>query len=173
MNYVEKTFVFVQPLFLQCPFPVCPQGCIYKAPNKSFELPTQSMIQLDLPQKSLSISPQLLCSRICKCSIWQNSVFFRHPVLFLCALAMSQKTAFSLVKSMRAIGSPGCSIVRHHAENGQIQKMAADCALRIASKGETLFQTRPGIRNNWPRQFFTQLSLHWVIFFIRPLLPCQ
>ena len=27
---------------------------------KALKLPTQSMIQLDLPQKSLSISPQLL-----------------------------------------------------------------------------------------------------------------
>ena len=69
-------------------------------------------------------------------------------LLFLCALATSQKTAFSLVKSRLAIGSPGCPFVRHHAENGQIQKMAADVALMIASKGDILFQTRPGIRNN-------------------------
>ena len=58
-----------------------------------------------------------------------------------------QKTAFSLVKSRLALGSPGWLFVcHHHAENGQVhRKRAVDCTLMITSKGETLFQTRSDI----------------------------
>ena len=62
--------------------------------------------------------------------------------------ALLQKTAFSLVKSRLALGSPGCSFVRsigcHHAENGPIhRKMVVACPLpsdHIQSK--ILFQTK-------------------------------
>ena len=41
--------------------------------------------------------------------------------------------------------------------------MAVDCALMITSKGETLFQTRPGMRNNWSSQSFAELTLGLVV----------
>ena len=79
-----------------------------------------------------------------------------------------QKTALSLVKSGLALGSPGCLVVWlfvcHHAKNGSIhRKRVVDCSLAITCIGETLFQTRPGKRNNWSMagssQSFTQLTL--------------
>ena len=62
----------------------------------------------------------------------------RTKVLIL-PFSISHRTAFSLVKSRLAIGSPGCSvvIVRHHAENGSIhRKIAVDWALMIKSNRE-------------------------------------
>ena len=56
-----------------------------------------------------------------------------------------QKTAFSLVKSRLALGSPGWLFVCHHAKNGLIHKMVVDCPIVITCKGDTLFgrdQTR-------------------------------
>ena len=55
----------------------------------------------------------------------------------------------TLVKSRLALGSPGCSFVRYHAENGPIhRKIVVDCLLVITSK-VNLFsdQTRQGKRN--------------------------
>ena len=55
-----------------------------------------------------------------------------------------EKTAFSLVKSRLALGSPGWLFVCHQAKNGLIHKMAVDCPIVITSIGGTYpFQTRP------------------------------
>ena len=62
------------------------------------------------------------------------SKLFRLSLLTLLAQLL-QKTAFSLVKSRLALGSPGRSFVcRHHAENGPIhKKMVVGCPLVITS----------------------------------------
>ena len=54
LNYVEKPFVFVQPLVSSAPFQTlyAPKAVSAKRPIKALKLPTQSMIRLDLPQKS-------------------------------------------------------------------------------------------------------------------------
>ena len=70
-----------------------------------------------------------------------------------------QKTSFSVVKSRLALGSPGWLVVHsvgcHHAKNGLIhRKIIVDFPLVITSIGDTLFQTRPGMRINWPSQSF-------------------
>ena len=48
----------------------------------------------------------------------------------------------------------------HHAEKDLIhRKMVAHCRKMIASIDDTLFQTRPGMRNNRPSQSFARLTL--------------
>ena len=48
--------------------------------------------------------------------------------VFFARFRFLQKTAFSLVNSRLVLGSPGWLFVRHHAENGPIQrKIAVDC----------------------------------------------
>ena len=50
-------------------------------------------------------------------------------------------------------------------ENGLIpRKMVVDCPLATTSIGDTLFQTRPGMRNNWPIQSFAWLTLGLVLY---------
>ena len=76
LNYVEKPYVFVLPLVLKCffPNPVCPEGCICKAPNKSIEIADSKHDTTGFATNFIKyFSPNT--SRICKCSIWQNSVF--------------------------------------------------------------------------------------------------
>ena len=59
--------------------------------------------------------------------------------------AIAKDCLLTLVKSRLALGSPGCSFVRDHAENGPIhRKMVVDCPLMITSK------TRPGKVMNGP-----------------------
>ena len=62
----------------------------------------------------------------------------------------------TLVKGRLALGSPGCSFVRDHVENGPIhRKMVVDCPLVIISKVKLFSdQTRPGKRNEWSSQSF-------------------
>ena len=72
-------------------------------------------------------------------TVWLLSGHEKCPIL--------QKTAFSMVKSRLALGSPNRLVVRlvgcHHAENGLIpRKMVVDCPIVITSIGDTLFQTR-------------------------------
>ena len=54
----------------------------------------------------------------------------------------------TLVKSRLALGSPGCLVVCHHAENGPIhRKMVVACPLVITSKVKFFFRpnkTRKG-----------------------------
>ena len=54
----------------------------------------------------------------------------------------------TLVKGRLALGSPGCSFVRDHAENGPIhRKMVVACPLVITSKVKFFFRpnkTRKG-----------------------------
>ena len=95
-------------------------------------------------------------------ALFRNHKFKSRLIIFECAgkvqqvtiierssSLLLQKTAFSLVKSRLALGSPGCSVGRHHAENGPIHRqLAVDCPLVITSIVETLFQTRLEKRNN-------------------------
>ena len=46
--------------------------------------------------------------------------------------------------------------------------MVFDCPKVITSRGDTLFQIRPGMRNNWPSQSFAWLTLG-LVFIISPL----
>ena len=61
-------------------------------------------------------------------------------VCFFVFVPFLQKTAFSLVKSRLALGSPGWLFVCHHAKNGLIHKMVVDCPIVITSIGDTLFR---------------------------------
>ena len=69
-----------------------------------------------------------------------------------------QKTAFSLVKSRLALGSPGCSVVRVSpcwtVNMAKTRKKGCWMPLVIKSIDEILFHTRPGKRNNLSRQSF-------------------
>ena len=57
---------------------ICPQGFIYKAPNKSIEIADSKHDTTGFATNFIKyFSPNT--SRICKCSIWQNSVFFETP----------------------------------------------------------------------------------------------
>ena len=54
----------------------------------------------------------------------------------------------TLVKSRLALGSPGCSFVRDHAENGPIQrKMVVDCPLVITAKVKPYFSAGKSLMN--------------------------
>ena len=70
-------------LFFSAPFQTlyAPKAVSTKRPIKALKLPTQSMIQLDLPQKSLSISPQLLAGSA-NAQFGKTQFFLRHPVYF-------------------------------------------------------------------------------------------
>ena len=94
-----------------------------------------------------------------RCWLIFNEMFALLLILITKWKFFFQKTAFSLVKSRLALGSPSCLVVWlcvcHHAENGPIhRKMVVDCTLAITSIGNTFFQTRPGKRNNWSGQSF-------------------
>ena len=69
-------------LFLSAPFQTlyAPKAVSAKRPIKALKLSTQSMIQLDLQQKSLSISPQLLAGSVN--AQFDKTQSFRHPVAF-------------------------------------------------------------------------------------------
>ena len=72
------------------------------------------------------------------------------------------KDCLRTVKSRLALRSRlfFCSIVYHHAENGLIhRKTVVDRPIVTTSVGDTLFQTRPGMRKNWPSQSFAKLTL--------------
>ena len=61
----------------------------------------------------------------------------------------AKTSAFSLVKSRLALGSPGCLVGCHHSKNGLMHgKMVAECPKVITSTFDTLFQTSPGMRKN-------------------------
>ena len=68
-------------LFFSAPFQTlyAHKAVSAKRPIKALKLPTQSMIQLDLPQKSLSISPQLLAGSA-NAQFGKTQFFLRHPV---------------------------------------------------------------------------------------------
>ena len=68
-------------LFFSAPFQTlyAPKAVSTKRSIKALKLPTQSMIQLDLPQKSLSISPQLLAGSA-NAQFGKTQFFLRHPV---------------------------------------------------------------------------------------------
>ena len=68
-------------LFFSAPFQTlyAPKAVSAKRPIKALKLPTQSMIQLDLPQISLSISPQLLAGSA-NAQFGKTQFFLRHPV---------------------------------------------------------------------------------------------
>ena len=69
-------------LFLSAPFQTlyAPKAVSAKRPIKALKLPTQSMIQLDLPQKSLSISPQLLAVSA-NAQFGKTQFFFETPCM--------------------------------------------------------------------------------------------
>ena len=71
-------------MVLSTPFQTmyAPKAVSAKRPIKALKLPTQSMIQLDLPQKSLSISPQLLAGSA-NAQFGKTQFFMRHPVVTL------------------------------------------------------------------------------------------
>ena len=66
-------------LFFSAPFQTlyAPKAVSAKRPIKALKLPTQSMIQLDLPQKSFSISSQLLAG--CANAQFGKTQFFETP----------------------------------------------------------------------------------------------
>ena len=54
---------------------------------------------------------------------------------------VAKDSLLTLVKSRLALGSPGCSVVCHHAENGPIhRKMVVACPLVITSKVKLYFR---------------------------------
>ena len=109
----------------------------------------------------LSWKPRESPARRC-CSLWSWRLFwhlkFHNSYYWKSSLWLLQKTAFPLVNNRQVyarISRVCCLFVCHHAENGHIHKiMDVDCPLVITSKGETLFQTRPGKRNTWSTQCF-------------------
>ena len=57
-------------------------------------------------------------------------------------LGFAKDCLLTLVKGRLALGSPGCSFVRDHVENGPIhRKIVFDCPLVIISKAKLLDQT--------------------------------
>ena len=73
----------------------------------------------------------------------------------------------TLVKGRLALGSPGCSFVRDHAENGPIhRKMVADYTLVIHRKNPFSDQTKSQRkRNNWSSESFAKLILGFISHF--------
>ena len=71
-------------LFFSAPFQTlyAPKALSPRRPIKALKLPTQSMIQLDLPQISLSISPQLLAGSA-NAQFGKTQFFLRHPVVYI------------------------------------------------------------------------------------------
>ena len=56
-------------------------------------------------------------------------------------LLIAKDCLLTLVKGRLALGSPGCSFVRDHAENGPIhRKMVVNCPLVIVSKVKLFFR---------------------------------
>ena len=69
----------------------------------------------------------------------QKLFLFHYGALEMTFNIILQKTAFSLVKGRLALGSPGCSVGRHHAENGPIhKKIVFGCPIVITTIGDTL-----------------------------------
>ena len=65
---------------------------------------------------------------------WQTLPPIRESLLFQ-ELQKTDSHTLTLVKSRLALGSPGCFVGCHQAENGQIRrKMIVDCPLVITSK---------------------------------------
>ena len=72
---------------------------------------------------------------------------------FVFVFVIAKDCLLTLVKGRLALGSPGCSFVCHHAENGPIhRKMVVDYPLVIISKVKLFF--RPIKRNEWSSQSF-------------------
>ena len=99
----------------------------------------------------IKVFRSLSLPRAMTCGSWEART--PHPAISLFSggwslshlqCAQLQKTAFSLVKSRLALGSPGwlidCSLVCHHAKNWPIhRKMVGDWPIVITSIVETLF----------------------------------
>ena len=65
---------------------------------------------------------------------WQTLPRIRESLVFQ-ELQKTESHTLTLVNSRLALGSPGCLVGCHHAENGQIhRKMVVDCPLVITSK---------------------------------------
>ena len=72
---------------------------------------------------------------------------WRSPLLLL---LIAKDCLLTLVKSRLALGSPGCSVVRDHAENGPIhRKMVVACPLVITSKVKFFFRPNKTRKGEW------------------------
>ena len=75
-----------------------------------------------------------------------STMFFKWLMVwyFVSSIVKLHKTAFSVVKSRLALGSPVVwSVAFHHAKSGLLhRKMVIDCPIVITSIGDTHFQTR-------------------------------
>ena len=78
---------------------------------------------------------------------WIDPLDIENPELNDLKAHIAKDCLLTLVKSRLALGSPGCSFVRDHAENGPIMVVA--CPLVITSKVKFFFRPNKTRKGEW------------------------
>ena len=100
-------------LFFSAPFQTlyAPKAVSTKRPIKALKLPTQSMIQLDLPQISLSISPQILAGSA-NAQFGKTQFFLRHPVCLCVRMCARKRERWANCSSLMDVISESSLLTR-------------------------------------------------------------